>query len=122
MAKKILVVDDDVEIVTLIKMRLSARGYEVITAEDGRDALAQVQRHLPDLVVADLSMPNLDGWRFSQRIRDNEKFKKMPIILLSALVEKEGPADAIEVGDFYMAKPFDAEKLLAKIKEFLPET
>ena len=119
--KKILVVDDEIDIVTLIKMRLSSKGYEVITAHDGHEALSQVQRHTPDLVIADLNMPHLDGWRLSQKIRDNEKFKTIPIILLSSLVEKEGPAGDLEVGDFYMTKPFEPEALLAKIKELLKE-
>ena len=116
---KILVVDDDVEIVTLIKMRLSARGYDVVTAADGRDALAQVQQHSPDLVVADLNMPNLDGWRFSQRVRDNAKFKTIPIILLSAMIEKEGKASKYEVGDYFMSKPVMVDKLLAQIEDYL---
>ena len=119
--KKVLIVDDDADIAVLLERALKAKGYEVMTAQDGWEALKQIQTYLPDLILADLMMPNFDGWRLSQKLRDKELFRKIPIILLSALVEKEGPADDLEVGDYYMTKPFDREKLLDKIKELLKE-
>lgn len=121
MTKKILVVDDEAEIVMLLERALKAKGYEVITAPEGREALNQVKLHHPDLIVSDLMMPDLDGWRLSHKLRENELHKKIPILLLSAIVSKDGPADDLEVGDYYIAKPFDMEKLLGKIKELLNE-
>ena len=119
--KRILVVDDDADIVVLLSMRLRAKGYEVVTAPDGQEALIRVQSHRPDLIIADLQMPNLDGWRLSQKVRDNPAYKNIPIILLSALVSRDGPPDDVEVGDYYMGKPYDIESLLNKIKELLHE-
>lgn len=119
--KKILVVDDDEDIVKLIKIRLQAKGFEVITALDGDTGLFMAKKHNPDLVVADLTMPGMNGWQMSLKLKQDDKYKKIPVIILSALIDKEGlPGDA-EVGDFYLAKPFDADKLMAKINELLPE-
>ena len=117
--KKILIVDDDQDILKLIKVRLLSNGFLVMTAEDGAEALKQVELDPPDLIVADLMMPDLNGWRLSQILKSDARYKKIPIILLSAILEREGPAADIEVGDYYLPKPFDGEKLIGKIKELL---
>ena len=119
--KKILVVDDDEDIVKVISFRLSASGFNVITAFDGEEGLKKVKIHNPDLVVADLTMPGLNGWQMSLKLKQDEKYKNIPVIILSALVDKEGLAGDAEVGDYYLAKPFDADKLMAKINELLPK-
>lgn len=118
--RKVLIVDDDRDIAELIQGYLMAKEFSVAVAKDGVDALHQVQVFSPELIVADLSMPNLNGWQFCQKLRENEKYKKVPVIVLSALVDKEGPADTHEAGDYYMGKPIDFDKLFQKIQELLP--
>jgi len=115
---RILVVDDDPHILDLLNNRLIANGYDVIMASDGEEALQQIKAGKPNLVIADLMMPHLNGWQLGQKIKDTAG-KSLPVIVLSALIQQEGKSSDMEVGDFYMAKPFEAEKLIAKVKELL---
>ena len=117
--KKILVVDDDPDMLRVIEITLKNNGYAVTTAIDGELALHKVTLAIPDLIVADLNMPNLSGWRMSQKLKEDERFKNIPIIQLSGLLDKDGVPDETETGDFHMAKPFDPEKLIEKIAELL---
>ena len=119
MSKRILVVDDDQGILKVIKIHLEANGYETVVASDGEEAFKEVERQKPDLVVADLIMPNLNGWWLSQKLKEDLRFKEIPLILLSGLLDKDGPPEGNEVGDYYMAKPLKFDKLLAKIKELI---
>ena len=119
MPKKILVIDEDPDIVFLIKSRLAAKGYAVITTPNGEKGWEVTQRELPDLIVADIMMPKVNGWQFGQLAKDTSKTKHIPIIFLSAMVQAEGSADDAQPGDYLLAKPFNAEKLLKVIKQFL---
>src|SRR6185503_3626904 len=94
--KKILVVDDDEDIIKVIKLRLQNAGYEVLVAGDGEQGMIQAQRNMPHLIIADLMMPHMNGWKFSMTLRQDERFKRIPIIFLSAIVDKEGPAEKLE--------------------------
>ena len=117
--KKILVVDDDPDLSSIIQAGLRGHGFEVIAASDGFEALKQVKTHHPDLVVADLMMPNLKGWGLAQKLRDDPQHKKIPIIHLSGTIRDEHKGDELEAADYYFPKPFDFDKLLAKIRELL---
>jgi len=119
MATKILVVDDEAKILKLLVALLEARGYEVSTASDGEEALRKVQAETPDLMVVDLMLPAMDGWRIAKRLKTDARYQHIPLIMLSALVAEDSPKEAFEQGDFFMSKPFDADKLLAKVREFL---
>ena len=123
--KKILLVDDDLDIANIVKITLEKRGYDVITADNGYLALKAVIAYHPDLIIVDLIMPELNGWQFSQILKQDknyEQYKNIPLIVTSALVDKEGPPSDMEMGDYYLAKPFEPGKLFAKIKELLPES
>src|SRR3989338_1026771 len=125
--KKILLVDDDLDITDIVKTALEKRGYEVMTASNGYAALKAVTAHHPDLIIVDLIMPELNGWQFSQILKQDKKYepyKSIPLIVTSALVdkEKEGPPSDMEMGDYYLAKPFEPDKLFSKIKELLQES
>jgi DNA-binding response OmpR family regulator len=123
--KTILVVDDDANTLRIIKIALEIQGYGVITCSDGQSALQAVHIHNPDLIILDLIMPDLNGWRFTQILKQEEKYAKykdIPIIILSAFIAEEGAGENSLEGDFLMAKPFDIQKMLAKVKELLPNS
>ena len=118
---KILVVDDDQDIVFMIKATLEKNGYTVITASDGFQALKLIKDLVPDLMIVDLTMPVMDGWRFTMKVRQDRRFKFTPIIVLSGLlVEHEEAPEQFETATAYMTKPFDIFKLMDKVKELLP--
>ena len=122
MAKKILIVDDEAELVDLVKIRLEAVGYEVLKAFDGQEGLDKAKLEKPDLILLDIMMPKMDGYKVCGLLKMDARFKKIPIILFSAKAQKEDVELAKEVGaDLYITKPFEAPVLLAKIKEFLGE-
>ena len=117
--KKVLVIDDDADVVKLIRACLTMEKFEVITASNGQEGLGKVERERPDLIIADLVMPAMTGWNIGYTLRKNERFKHIPLIILSGMIGSDSETDASEVGDFCMAKPFDPPQLLAKVKELL---
>ncbi len=118
--KRILVVDDEIYIVHILEFSLTMEGYEVLTASDGEEALQVIEQERPDLVVLDIMMPKLDGYEVCHRLREDEDFRALPVILLSA---KGRPIDrdaGLQAGaDDYITKPFSPRKLLEKIRELL---
>jgi len=126
MPKKILVVDDDPHIVSLIKNRFEANSYEVITANDGEECIEKILSDKPDLVILDIMMPKVDGYNVLVGIKEIKaitgELPDIPIIVLTAvadprvreMVEKEQIID-------YMIKPFDSADLLSKVKKALGE-
>src|SRR5580692_6565174 len=124
--EKILVVDDDPQIIDLIRIRLTANNYEVITSPDGKDAILKAQKEQPDLIIMDILMPNLPGGDAVRLLMADNKTKDIPIIFLTALTANL-PYEAdhkgvINVdGHFFPAipKPFKPEKLLLEIKKIL---
>ena len=122
MAKKILIIDDEAELVDLVKIRLEAAGYEVLKAFDGREGLDKAKLEKPDLILLDIMMPKMDGYKVCGLLKMDARYQKIPIVLFSAKAQKEDAQLAKEVGaDLYITKPFEASVLLAKIKEFLGE-
>ena len=119
--KKILVVDDEPEMVDIIKNRLRHNGYEVITASDGIEGLEMAKRERPDLIVLDIMMPKLDGYHVCRMLKFDEKYRGISIVVLSALgIREESQLIAKEVGaDACLAKPYNADTLLNTIKELL---
>ncbi len=121
MAKKILVVDDEPDIVKVITFRLKKEGYEVIAARDGQEALDLAKKEIPDLVLLDLRLPFISGYKVCESLKADENLKKIRIVFLTAsIVEgdiikrvKEFKADA------YLIKPFDSAKLLEIVKKFV---
>ncbi len=118
--KKILVADDDTDIVYIIKSTLEKNGYEVITASDGSQALKLIKTNVPDLMIVDLTMPVMNGWAFNMKVREDKRYKTTPIIILSGLLEREISSDKMEDGLTYIPKPFEIFKLMDKVKELCP--
>ena len=120
--KKILIVDDEAELVDLVKIRLEAAGYDVIKAYDGQEGLEKAKSEKPDLVLLDIMMPKMDGYKVCGLLKMDARFKKIPVILFSAKAQKEDAQLAKEVGaDQYVTKPFEAAVLLSKIQELIKE-
>jgi len=113
----ILVVDDDPAISRLLSTNLRARGYEVITATDGEEALDVIDREIIDLIILDIMMPKLDGIEVCRHIRE---WSRVPIIMLSARGDEKGKVHCLELGaDDYLTKPFGVAELLARVKTTL---
>ena len=117
---KILVVDDDRAINELIKVNMKLAGYEIVQAFDGTQGFALAKQELPNLVILDVMMPNVDGYTVAQRIRQNDTTKDIPILMLTALsdIEDKGRGFAIGIDD-YLVKPFDMEELKMRVKAIL---
>ncbi len=114
---KILVVDDEPSIVEVVELILKDKGYDVITAFDGEEALKQVRSQSPDLVVLDLKLPKMDGHAVHKALREDEKHKDIPVIMLTACGELEKMQKGMETGAVaYIMKPFDNAVLLGVIK------
>jgi two-component system, OmpR family, KDP operon response regulator KdpE len=117
MSQRILIVDDEPNIVATVAPLLRARGYDVLSAISGRAALEAVDRDKPDLVVLDLGLPDIDGIEVCRQMR---QVSKTPIVVLSARGAEGDKVAALDVGaDDYVTKPFGAEELLARIRAVL---
>ncbi len=120
---KILVIDDDEAINELIKVNLELAFYKVITALDGNKGYALAKQELPDLIILDVMMPEVDGYTVAKRIRENEATKDIPIIMLTALNMLQNKVQGFNIGvDDYICKPFEIEELLVRIKALLKRT
>lgn len=120
MEKKILLVDDERDLLEIVKMRLEASGYKVLTALDGQEGFDMAKREKPDLVILDLMLPKIDGYKVCRMLKFDEKYKKIPIILFTARAQEADKKLGEEVGaDAYITKPFEPEVLLEKIKELV---
>lgn len=120
MAQKILVVDDEEDIVTALSIRLKALGYEVIAAADGMAALEAARTQSPNLILLDIMLPKLDGYKVCRMLKFDEKFRHIPIIMITAKVADSNKKMGEEVGaDAYITKPFNPEELVARIKDLI---
>jgi len=120
---RILVVDDDESILELIKINLELVGHEVLTAPDGIKGFALVKQELPDLVILDVMMPEVDGYTVAQRIRYYAETKETPILMLTALGMLQNKVTGFNSGaDDYLVKPFELEELLVRVKALLRRT
>jgi len=118
--KRILIVEDQAKIVSMLKMRLEANNYEVITAGDGEEGLEKAQNGKPDLIIMDVMLPKMNGYKVCQLLKADPKYSEIPIIISSGRTPQEVGKVGKEVGaDAYVSKPFEAEVLLSKIKELL---
>lgn len=117
MPKKILAVDDEKHIVRLVQVNLERQGYEVVTANDGREALEKVEAESPDLVVLDVMMPYMDGFEVLQNLRRNASTRDIPVIMLTAKAQDADVFRGWQSGvDCYLTKPFNPMELIAFVK------
>ncbi len=120
MAKKILVVDDEQDIRKVLAMRLKINGFTVIMAGDGQEGLEKARSENPDLILLDLMLPKINGYELCRLLKFDDRYKRIPIIILSALHEQLDRQKAAEHGaDSFFLKPFDFDLLLFKIKSLL---
>lgn len=117
---KILVIDDDVSILELIKINLELMGHEVITSPDGIKGFALTQQEMPNLVILDVMMPDVDGYTVAQRIRQNKETKHIPILMLTALGMLQNKVQGFDSGvDDYLVKPFELDELKVRVRALL---
>jgi len=118
----ILVADDDPQILTMLGIRLSKRGYEVLEAADGLQTLSKAREHHPDLVLLDVMMPGKNGWEVAKELRNDDELADIGIVMLTAIGERVNEMTSPLYGaDAYVDKPFDFADLEAKIKKVLEE-
>jgi len=118
--KRILIVDDTENIVKLVKMYLEHHHYEVITAYNGQEGLDKAKAESPDLIILDLMLPRINGYKVCGLLKRDIKYAKIPIILFSAKTQEKDMKLGRDVGaDAYLTKPFEPDVLLSKINEFL---
>lgn len=119
---KILLVDDEPDLVGTVKYRLKFCHYEVVTASDGKEGLEKAVSEKPDLILLDTNMPVMNGHEMLEHLRNNPELKNIPVIMLTALCEPQDIASASAHGIAdYVTKPFDFTELMEKIKSALPD-
>ncbi len=114
---KVLVVDDEPRVVQLVSMNLKLEGFDVISAADGYEALEKVTKGMPDIVILDIMMPDMDGYETLKRIRD---LSPVPVIFLSVKGEEEDRVRGLDLGaDDYITKPFSPRELVSRVRAVL---
>jgi len=120
--KKILIVDDEVDLVKTIRFSMEAEGYKVLVSYSGEDALNQARKEVPDLILLDIMLPKLDGYRVCRLLKFDEQYKNIPILMLTAKTQEKDKSLGKETGaDEYITKPFDMEELMKKVKTYLKQ-
>ncbi|MEL6270880.1 MAG: response regulator, partial [Chloroflexota bacterium] len=120
MAEKILIVDDDIDSLKLIGLMLQRHGYEVVAANAGEQAIARAASELPDLIILDVMMPDMDGYEVTQRLRDDASTRDIPIIMFTAKTLIDDKVKAFELGaDDYLTKPTHPAELASRVKAIL---
>ncbi|XFA72098.1 response regulator transcription factor [Thermosynechococcaceae cyanobacterium Okahandja] len=119
----ILLVDDDPNLVLLVRDYLEMQGYRVLTAAHGREGLAILQQHTPDLIICDVMMPQMDGYSFVSAVRGHAHLNWLPVLFLSAKGQTHDRVKGLQTGgDVYLVKPFEPDELLAQVQALLKQT
>lgn len=120
MNNKILLVDDEPNILLSLDFLMRKAGYQVLLARNGTEALQSIEEHLPKLVILDIMMPDVDGYQICKTIKSTKKFQSIKVLFLSAKSKDSDIAKGINIGaDAYITKPFANKNLLDKVKELL---
>ncbi len=119
--KRILCVEDEQEMIDLIRLILGRRGFEVKGAEGGVQGLKQIREEIPDLVLLDLMMPDMDGWEVYQQMKADEKTRHIPVIVVTAKAQNIDRVLALHIAkvDDYITKPFSPQELLQSVEKVL---
>jgi DNA-binding NarL/FixJ family response regulator len=121
--KRLLLIDDDPNLILLVKDYLEFRGYEVLTADNGKEALNLLEQHLPDMIVCDIMMPEMDGYALIENVRQDPRTSWIPVLFLSARGQSQDRIKGLNLGaDVYMVKPFEPEELVAQVESSLKQT
>ncbi len=119
----VLIIDDEKDLIELVKYNLEKDGFDVIEATDGRSGFDIARQHLPDLVVLDLMMPGMDGLEVCRRLRADARTQRLPVIMLTAKAAEADRVVGLEMGaDDYVVKPFSPRELVARVKANLRRT
>lgn len=120
--QQLLLIDDDPNLIVLVQDYLEFQGYEVITADNGQDALEILQDQEPDLIICDIMMPDIDGYEVVERIRQDSRISWIPVIFLSAKSQTSDRVKGLNTGaDVYLVKPFEPEELVAQVESSLKQ-
>lgn len=120
--KRLLLIDDDPNLILLVKDYLEFRGYEVITAENGQEALEVLQKETPDMIICDVMMPQMDGYSLVEHVRKDPRTSWIPVLFLSAKGQSQDRVKGLNTGaDVYMVKPFEPEELVAQVESSLKQ-
>ncbi|MFA7074287.1 MAG: response regulator [Endomicrobiaceae bacterium] len=120
MSKLITIVDDEEDILELLSVNLKKNGYNVITYTNGEDLFKQINKKIPDLMILDIMLPDIDGYDICKKIKSDVRFNNIPIIMLSAKSEETDKIIGLELGaDDYVTKPFSPKELVARVKAVL---
>jgi two-component system cell cycle response regulator DivK len=123
MTKHILVVEDEEDNRQILRDLLTTAGYEMTEAVNGEDALVEVAKQRPDLILMDIQLPAMDGYETTRRIRINPDLKSLPIIAVTSYALAGDESKALAAGcDAYVSKPYSPRQLLEKIREYLPKS
>jgi two-component system, OmpR family, response regulator VicR len=119
--RRILCIEDEAEMIDLIRIILGRKGFEVIGASGGEEGLKKVNSQKPDLVLLDLMMPDMDGWEVYQQMKAEEKTRDIPVIVVTAKAQSIDKVLGLHIAkvDDYIAKPFSPEDLLASVERVL---
>ena len=121
--QRILIVDDDKEIVRLVRSYLEQAGYSILVAYDGETALHMIRRERPGLIILDLMLPDRDGWDITRIVRGDQTLRDIPIIMLTARIEDTDKIVGLELGaDDYVTKPFNPREVVARVRSVLRRT
>lgn len=119
---KVMVIDDEPDIVKLVKISLEMANFEVIEALSGKECLGKAQNTVPDLFLLDIMMPEMNGYEVCQKLKAQDKTKHVPVVMLTAKGQKGDAEQGLKVGaDDYIIKPFDPYELGEQIREILQE-
>jgi DNA-binding NarL/FixJ family response regulator len=120
--KQLLLIDDDPNLILLVKDYLEFRGYQVFTAENGWQALEILEQQVPDMIICDIMMPEMDGYELVQQIREDSRLEWIPVLFLSAKSQSQDRVKGLNTGaDVYMVKPFEPEELVAQVESSLKQ-
>jgi DNA-binding response OmpR family regulator len=121
--KKILIVDDEEDVLEVLRLVLASKGYEVLTATSGMDGLTRAQSQLPSLILLDIMMHQMDGWELLKLFKLDERTAGIPVVILSARVEPKDKIRGLQEGAIdYVTKPFAVREILTKIAAILGDT
>jgi len=118
--KKVLIVDDEQDLVDVFSVRIEVNGFDVVTASDGQEALEKIKNEKPDLILLDLMLPKVNGYEVCRMTKFDDNTRDIKVIVLSALNEPKDREKALEAGaDAVFIKPFDLDLLVTKIRDLL---
>ena len=118
--KKVLIVDDEADIIEILQFVLEAQGYECITALDGEEGLKLAREISPDLIILDVMMPKMNGYKICRLLKFDEKYKNIPILMVTARAQDKDKEIGEETGaNEYITKPFQVDYVIEKVKSYL---